>query len=148
MTQRRSDQVSPIADEQLKHDLEPLVRGSNEGREEWREQEPPGDDEPQIHQGMRPDLDDEPMGLVPSQQEIEARSELARWLKPQVFPAGRNEILASLDGATPPGVVAQLRALPDDRQYPTVQAIWAALGHPVEGAHTGRRQDDGVDATG
>jgi len=130
-----------MADEQLKHDLEPLVRGSNEGRQEWRQQEPSADGEPLIHEGTRPDLDSEPMGLVPSQEEVDARSELARWLKPQVFPAGRNEILTSLDAATPPDVVDAIRALPDDRQYPTVQSIWSALGHPVEGSHTGRRQD-------
>ncbi|MCU1345239.1 MAG: hypothetical protein JWL70_1505 [Acidimicrobiia bacterium] len=131
-----------MIDEQLKHDLEPLVRGgASEGREEWREQEGPGDAEPVADQAVRPDLDDQPMGLVPSQREIEARSELARWLPPHVFPARRAELLDNLDPATPPEIIHTLRSLPDDRLYETVQSIWVTLGHPVEGEHTGRRQD-------
>src|SRR3954453_11203752 len=147
MTQRRSDRVSPLADEQLKHELEPIMRGADEGRVEWREKEGPGDSEPAAGRATRPDLDDQPMGLVPSQREIEARSELARWLPPHVFPAAQGELLANLDVATPPEIVATLRGLPTDRQYANVQAVWSALGHPIEEAHTSQRQDDGLWAT-
>jgi Protein of unknown function (DUF2795) len=131
-----------MADDQLKHDLEPMIRGAGEGRSEWREQEGPGDSEPIIDKAGRPDLDDQPMGLVPSQREVEARSELARWIPPHVFPAGRAELLANLGPAVPPEVVGTLHRLPDDRRYDNVQSIWSALGHPVEQPHTGRRQDD------
>ena len=143
MTQRRSDKVSPLLDDQEKHEIEPLLRGAPvEARDEFRMQEPPGDDDPEPNPGHRPD-DEQPMGLAPPQQDVEARSELARHLRPSVFPARRDDLLTSAEEEmAPPAVLADLRRLPPDRTYENVQQVWAAIGGATEETHTGHRQDD------
>jgi hypothetical protein len=43
---RESDTHGPLMDDQLKHELDGMLRGNRPSRaEEWREPEPPGDDE-------------------------------------------------------------------------------------------------------
>src|SRR5918994_3741101 len=48
--QRGSDKHGPIQDDQLKHELRGLEQANRPTRaEEWRDPEPPADDDPQLH---------------------------------------------------------------------------------------------------
>lgn len=49
MQQRGSDKHNPREDEELKHELEGTIRGNRPSRaEEWRDPEPPADDDPDV----------------------------------------------------------------------------------------------------
>jgi hypothetical protein len=53
---RESDTHGPRKDEQLKHELEGTLRGNRSSRaEEWRDPEPPADDDPILHRRARRD---------------------------------------------------------------------------------------------
>lgn len=131
--ERGSDKHAPRLDENLKSDTRPLEQGAPvEARaEEWREQEGPGDGEPTPDSrlvGGRPHANDAQL----TDEEIEARSELARHLDPSVFPADKGALLASAEGNFAPGwILDMLRALPENT-YPTNEAVWQALGGSVE----------------
>ena len=47
---RGSDKVSPRADEELKHQTQGLIRsGHTTHAEEWKDPEPPADDDPELN---------------------------------------------------------------------------------------------------
>ncbi len=130
---RGSDKHSPRLDEELKSDTRSIVQGSPvEARAaEVREQEGPGEGEPVPDSrlvGGRVQLD----GTRPTDEELEARSELARHLNPSLFPADRESLLASAEANHAPAwVIDALGALPD-ASFPNVEAVWGALGGSVE----------------
>lgn len=131
--ERGSDKHAPRLDENLKHDTRPLERGAPvEARaNEWREQEGPADGEPTPDSrvvGGRAHANEN----QPTDEEIEARSELARHLDPSVFPADKAALLASAEGNFAPAwILDMLRGLPEG-DYPTNEAVWEALGGSVE----------------
>ena len=48
--ERGSDKHGPRQDEALKHELDGMLRGNRPSRvEEWRDPEPPADDDPELH---------------------------------------------------------------------------------------------------
>ena len=136
--ERGSDKHAPRLDENLKHDTRSIVQGSSESRaEEGREQEGPGEDEPtpdaRLSGGLR-----QQDGQFPTDDELEARSDLARHLDPSVFPADRAALLESAAGNHAPAwVVDALSALPPAERYPNTEAVWTALGGSREPGHTG-----------
>jgi hypothetical protein len=112
--ERSSDRHSPRVDE----DLDRLTRSVTHGApvesraEEEREQEGPADREPQL-----------------PQDEVQARSELARWLRPSAFPADRSGLLAAArDEQAPEPVAETLGRLPAGVAYDNVEQVWEALG--------------------
>jgi hypothetical protein len=128
--ERGSDKHAPRLDEGLKHDTQSIVQGAPvESRaEEGREQEGPGEGEPtpdvRLIGGLRPSN-----GEFPTDDELEARSDLARHLDPSVFPAGREALLASAERHhAPDWVLDALTGLPPDDIYPNTEAVWSALG--------------------
>ena len=131
--ERGSDKHGSRLDEALAHDTQSIVQGAGgEARaDEGREQECPGDGEPTPDArlaGGRLAGD----GSRPTDDELEARSELARHLDPSVFPADAGALVANADGNHAPAwVLEALRALPDG-QYPTTESVWEALGGSVE----------------
>lgn len=131
--ERGSDKHSPRIDDELSHDVRPLLQGAPvESRaNEEREQEGPGDDDPTPDARLSGDR-----GLTPpdalTPDEIEARSELARYLERKVFPGDRDALVASAQRMNaPPRVVERLGQLPDG-QFTHVEAVWEALGGQVE----------------
>ena len=71
-------------------------------------------------------------GSQPTDEELEARAEIARHLRPSVFPARPPELLASAqDNHAPTWIVDLLTKLPDDR-YENTEAVWEALGGTAE----------------
>jgi Protein of unknown function (DUF2795) len=137
--ERRSDKHSVLLDEALKHNTASIRRGGREARvEEFREQEGPADGEP------TPDTRLQGGGEIPgaglSLDDLDGRTDLARYLEHRKFPARPDELAAhARERHAPDGVVDQLRRAPD-RIYETVSEVWEALGGRVEPRrdHNGR----------
>lgn len=128
--QRDSDKHGPRVDEDLKREIAGMSQGDpvDPRVEEWRETEPPGDDQPESVPGG----------------EAEARSELARCLRPSVFPARRDALVAeSRETHAPDRVTDLLTALPGDVEFANVARVWEALG-----GHRERRDRGGAGELG
>ncbi|MGX1478513.1 UNVERIFIED_CONTAM: hypothetical protein RKD50_007321 [Streptomyces canus] len=133
--ERGSNPVSPRKDDEMKHELEGLLRsGQATHAEEGNDPEPPADD----------DLRVDPSGPVPppgaerdrARAETEAdslRRELARHLDRTAYPADRRTVLDVLAAHhAPDPVLEAARSLPEGGSYANVTEIVDALG-------TGRR---------
>jgi hypothetical protein len=130
--ERQSSKHSPRVDEELDHETRSLRQGAPiESRaEEARVQEGEGDTDP------TPDEILETTGGEPelSHGEVEARSQLARWLRPSAFPDDRDGLLATARaGQAPDAIVEALGRIPDGaHRYATVEEVWEALGGHAE----------------
>jgi hypothetical protein len=127
---RGSDKHNPRIDDEMGRETEALQRGAPvEPRvEEFRQMEPSGDDEPETDARLSTP-DPPPSEGTLTVAEIEARSDLARHLRPTIFPADREAITQSVrETGGPPQLVAQLRTLPARRTFDNVQDVWRALG--------------------
>lgn len=125
----RSDRHGPKLDDELKQETEPMQRSAHEPRqEEWREPEPQADQEPEVDwvpSGAY--AGGTPPGLDPN--EVGARTELGRHLKPAAFPGDRDQLVRDAqDNQAPDDLVDMLRGLPAGQRYETVQEVWEALG--------------------
>jgi hypothetical protein len=126
--ERRTDKHAPRVDENLVQETEPLERGAPvESRaEEYREQEPAGDDQPVPDARL---AGGRATAASLDSDEAEARSQLAASLSPSTFPADRDALLASArDNHAPEAVIRQLARLPGDQVFENVQAVWQTLG--------------------
>ncbi|HEX3623215.1 MAG TPA: DUF2795 domain-containing protein [Acidimicrobiales bacterium] len=132
---RGSDKHSPRIDDSLEHDTRPLTQGAPmEARaDEGRQQEGAADDEPttdalltgDIHPGERQDA-------LLDHDEAEARSRLAAHLRPSIWPADRETLLACAEEMhAPPDILDRLRQLPDG-MFSHTEAVWEASGGRVE----------------
>jgi hypothetical protein len=122
----RSDKHGPRADEALAEAVEPMERGGPEvGRvEESRFSEPPGTGRPPPDPAAAGER-----GGELTQLGVRARSELARHLEPQAFPADRDALLDSVRDRPGAEEVAEvLVRLPEGRSFANVQEVWEALG--------------------
>lgn len=127
--ERGSDKHGPRLDETMKHETEPLVRAGHEGHvEEWREAEPPGEDEPEA--GRSPEgalAGGTPPGMTP--EDVAGRAELATYLERTPFPAVREQLIGTaIDREAPERVVGRLRELPSGQVFDNVAEVWRALG--------------------
>lgn len=131
--ERGSDKHGPRIDENLERDTESITRGAPvEARADGgREQEGPAEGEPtpdslvsgDVHPGGPDDL---------THDEVEGRAELARFLKPSVWPAGRDDLVACARALNaPPELVEALASLPEGT-FTHTEAVWEALGGRVE----------------
>jgi hypothetical protein len=118
----------------MAHEVQGHLQGSGAGSraEEWREPEPPGEDQPEvtlIPAGERP-------GGAPGElttEEAEQRSRLGRYLDLSGFPADRDGLRrVAQEHNAPDDVLAELDRLPPDTEFRTVNEVWAALGHDNE----------------
>lgn len=133
---RGSDKHSPRIDDSLEHDTRPLTQGSPyEARaDEARLQEGAADGEPTTDALLSGDVHpgEAPNGEELSHDELEARSRIAAYLRPSVWPADRQALLTCAeDMNAPPDVLDRLRQLPDGT-FSHTEAVWEALGGPVE----------------
>ena len=133
--ERGSDKHSPRIDDGLEHDTRPLTQGSpSEARaDEGRLQEGAADDEPTTDALLSGDLHPEQTNdALLDHDEAEARSRIAAYLRPSIWPADRDAIVAcARDMNAPPDVLDQLRRLPDGT-FSHTEAAWEALGGKVE----------------
>jgi len=133
---RGSDKVSPRLDDELKHETEGLVRsGHSTHAEEWKDPEPPGEDQPAADRAADGNLyGGTPAGMEPD--DVEGRSELASYLGKDCYPMVRAQVIdLVMDRNAPDRVVDLVKRLPSDREFTNVNEIWSALGGRVE---TGR----------
>ncbi|HVM39712.1 MAG TPA: DUF2795 domain-containing protein [Acidimicrobiia bacterium] len=128
--ERGSDKHGPMLDEQLDGETQSIVDGSPiEARaQERRQMEAPGDDEPEPDARIRGDRGFTPEGSL-TPEEVEMRSDLARWIEPSVFPADRETLLMSAERqGAPDDVVGMISMLPEGTEFTNVEAVWEQLG--------------------
>src|SRR5438309_4298688 len=120
-----------MLDEALKHDTASIERGGREARSaEFREQEGPAEGEPTPDARLRGGGEIPGVGL--SLDDLNGRTELARYLEHRKFPARPDELATQArERHAPDAIVEQLLSAPD-RVYETVSEVWAALGGRVE----------------
>jgi len=131
--ERGSNKHGPHVDDELKHEVEGLVRGAHATHaEEWADPEPPGDDQPDVDVFPAGELvGGVPEGLTP--EEVALRSEVAAALRRSDFPATRDELLGkAVERYAPPRVLDELRRLPADHPFATIGEMWVAAGHGRE----------------
>lgn len=131
--ERGSDTHGPRQDEELKHEVEGLLRAGRQTRaEEWKQAEPSGEDEPDVDRAPDHTLGGgTPAGMTAD--ELESRAELASWLGRSTFPAVRTALLAHvLDAQAPDRVVHMVESLPAGQEFANAGEVWQALGHPAE----------------
>ncbi|MGW3568198.1 DUF2795 domain-containing protein [Streptomyces sp. NPDC000941] len=121
--QRGSNRMSAHKDDELKHELQELMRSGRPTRvDEWHDPEPGADDDPAVATGPVP-----PIGGIGESEAL--RFELARHVGRTPFPAKRGALLHALHAAHAPDRLTELVAqLPEDRTYRTVQEVVSGLG--------------------
>jgi hypothetical protein len=133
-TERGSDKHGTRLDDQLAHDVRSMLQGSPvESRaDESRQQEAPGDGDvaPDARLSGERGLTDPNVMLT--DEEIEARSELARNLAGVSFPARVEDlVVGARQHHAPEDLVGRLSRLPI-RSYSHTEAVWEALGGRTE----------------
>jgi hypothetical protein len=120
--QRGSDRLSRHRDDEMKHELQGLLRSGHPTRtEEWHDPEPAAEDDPEVAAGpVTP-------SRAPSSLES-VRLELARILSRGAFPANPPALSRALRrGHAPDALVEQVERLPRNERYGTVQQLAEAL---------------------
>ncbi|MEG3626679.1 DUF2795 domain-containing protein [Streptomyces poriticola] len=120
--QRGSDRLSVHRDDEMKHELQGLLRSGHPTRtEEWHDPEPTAEDDPEVAHGP----------VTPSRgpTSLETlRLELARTLTRGSFPAGPRELAGALRREhAPDALVEGVEGLPPRAHYATVQELAEAL---------------------
>ncbi|MFG1945827.1 DUF2795 domain-containing protein [Nonomuraea sp. NPDC048826] len=130
--QRGSDKHGPRVDEQQKHETQGIVQGQSDGRaQEYRQPEPTGDapGEGGLGGTARPEGHEpgSPEGLSPD--EVDSRSDLARWISGvHAFPADKKELVErAQEQFAPDSVLSALRSLPE-RRYDNMNDVAKELG--------------------
>jgi hypothetical protein len=120
--ERNSNEHGPRVDDEMAKEVASLMHGAPvEARiDENRLQEDGADGEPV------------PSAVILEDDPIRDRSELARHLRPSIFPADREQLVqCAIEEHAPDDMVAALRMLPADT-YATTNDVWIALGHETE----------------
>jgi hypothetical protein len=114
--QRGSDRLSVYRDDEMKHELQGLIRSGHATRvAEWYDPEPLAEDDPAV--AAHP----VPTGM---RGEDALRFELARHLGRRVFPAKRSALVRELGTQHAPDALAdRVRALPADTTFHNVQEV-------------------------
>ncbi|MBO0693440.1 MAG: DUF2795 domain-containing protein [Acidimicrobiaceae bacterium] len=124
--ERESSKHGPRVDEQITHEVGPLVHGrpvEGHAREDLQQEGPVG------HPANRPGGQGRPAGYGPD--DVELRAALAASLRPSIFPADRALLLEVAQAEQSPGPVLDLLArLPTGIRWPSLEAVWEAAGGP------------------
>ena len=131
--EQASNKHGPVADDEMKAETTGLVQAGRSTRaEEWRDQEPPGEDEPEVDRAPDTTLTGgTPDGMT--EEDVDRRSELASYLDRSTFPANRQRLVDDARAnSAPDSVTEQLGQLPDGREFANVQDVWSTLGGGVE----------------
>jgi hypothetical protein len=113
----------PRKDDALKRETRGEVQANRATRvEEWREPEPPGEDQP-----------DATWAPADSPDPVQVRSDLARYFGRTTFPADRHRLRTVLARNTAPGPLLDLTAaLPAQVTFHTLSDVLRALGLRLE----------------
>jgi Protein of unknown function (DUF2795) len=133
MSEQQSGKSGPREDEMLAAETEGLVRSGHSTRaEEWRDPAPSAEDEPDVDLVPNADGSAGP-GMDMSADDVEGRSDLARYLGISAFPGNRQTLVdVATDNNAPDAVVVTLQRLPDGREYQNVNDVWETLGGATE----------------
>ncbi len=116
--ERASDKHAQRLDDALAHDTRSVVQGAPIESRDLDERLQEGGEAPEAVAGPTVGLD-----------EREARSELARHLRPSAFPGDRDVLLAvARDENAPEAVLDALAVLPEAVHFLNVEDVWEALG--------------------
>ncbi|MDT0387966.1 DUF2795 domain-containing protein [Streptomyces dubilierae] len=120
--QRGSDRLSVHRDDEMKHELQGLLRSGHPTRsEEWHDPEPAAEDDPDVAYGP----------VTPSRGPTSLESvrlDLARILGRRAFPASPRELARELRGRqAPDALVEALERLPRQERYGNVQELAQAM---------------------
>ncbi|MBC9728700.1 DUF2795 domain-containing protein [Streptomyces sp. TRM68367] len=139
--QRGSDRLNVHRDDEMKHELQGLLRSGHPTRsEEWHDPEPAAEDDPEVARGpVTP-------SRGPTSMEA-ARLELARILSRGAFPAGPRDLARELRRHhAPDALVETTKRLPHRDRYRNVQELAVALTEAREPGPTadlaGRRRPE------
>lgn len=130
--ERQSVQHSGRVDDEMAAEVSSLTHGApvESHAEEEFAHEPAGDGDPEPDRLTRDDVPVPPGALDP--HDVDARSDLARFLSPSRFPCDRDAALTAVRAAgAPESVIALVEQLPPGR-YATTGDIWRALGGATE----------------
>ncbi|WP_405592473.1 DUF2795 domain-containing protein [Streptomyces sp. NBC_01092] len=131
--QRGSDRLSVHRDDEMKHELQGLLRSGHPTRtEEWHDPEPSAEDDPQVAGG--PVTPGTSAASLPT-----VRLELARILGRSAFPASPRELIGELRREyAPDALVESLERLPRSSRYANVQELAEAVTGGRRSAAEGR----------
>ncbi|MEU9014561.1 DUF2795 domain-containing protein [Streptomyces sp. NPDC048479] len=120
--QRGSDRLSVRKDDEMKHELQGLLRSGHPTRvEEWHDPEPGADDDPDIASGPVPAV-----GSLGADEHL--RVELARHLGRAAFPAKRRDLVHTLsERHAPDRLIDLVNGLPADGAYGSAREIVDAV---------------------
>ncbi|MEU1459753.1 DUF2795 domain-containing protein [Streptomyces sp. NPDC005706] len=120
--QRGSDRLNVHRDDEMKHELQGLLRSGHPTRtEEWHDPEPTADDDPEVWAG--------PVAPGQAGASLETvRLELARHLGRHAFPANAGELARALRRGNAPGaLIDAVAGLTRSSRYETVHELAEAL---------------------
>lgn len=129
MTQRRSDKHNPRIDRELESETASMTHGAPvpaRTRADLRQEDPAED----THAPAAPDP-----GVPPgmSALDVELRSQLARALRPSIFPAGRDRLVeVAREEYASQAFIAALGRLPAGRVYQVLEEVAEDLGERGE----------------
>jgi hypothetical protein len=135
--ERGNTKHGPRLDEEMAHEVQGHLQGRGAGgrAQEWRQPEPSGEDQPGvgwIPGGARSTRAGGAPGELTA-DEVEARSELGRYLNLAALPGDREALRRSAEeNQAPDAILDQLDQLPSGETFQTVNEVWAALGHTNE----------------
>lgn len=132
--ERGNSKHGPLHDEELARETEGMVRGQPQRAhaEEWRETEPVDGALPPIHRAGGADP-------RPSGRDLELRTEFARLMTRDKFPARREAVLRRLtDADAAPDLIDKVMTLPPGSEYATPHDALVALG--INSPETGGRR--------
>ncbi|NUK26727.1 DUF2795 domain-containing protein [Streptomyces lunaelactis] len=120
--QRGSDRLSVRKDDEMKHELQGLLRSGHPTRvKEWQDPEPGADDDPEIVSGAAPER-----GSVGPDAKLEV--ELARHLSRTAFPATRGELADALsERHASDRLVELVNRLPAQEEYHSAHEVVSTL---------------------
>jgi Protein of unknown function (DUF2795) len=137
MSEQTGGVHGPREDEELKREVRSELQAHRAPQEkEWREPEPPAEDEPDATWAPA----GRPGGTPPGEdwETIELRSDLARHLDRTAFPATRAHVLDTLAAHQAEQRLLDLvSSLPADATFASLADLLAALGMPFEQRPTG-----------
>jgi hypothetical protein len=123
--ERGSNRLNVHRDDEMKHELQGLLRSGHPTRsEEWHDPEPSADDDPEVTLSSAP-----LRGSVGASEAEALRYELARHLARTPFPAKRRELMRILrERNAPDRLVEIVGQLPPEDTYANVVEVVTALG--------------------
>ncbi|MFG2193599.1 DUF2795 domain-containing protein [Streptomyces sp. NPDC048639] len=121
--ERGSNRLNVHRDDEMKHELQGLLRSGHPTRaEEWHDPEPAADDDPEVAWGPIP-----ARGSIGDAETL--RYELARHLARTPFPAKRRQLLHTLEERHAPDRLVEIVGdVPPHDTYRNVQEVVEALG--------------------